>query len=58
MIDPALLEEFNAGTERAKNAYWHTTSPIAEQERTFKRRERNRRIKARSRAKARRGRAA
>lgn len=36
MIEPLLLEEYNAGIDRAKTAYWHATSPIAARERAIK----------------------
>lgn len=55
MIDPLLLEEYNAGIQRARTAYWHATSPIAEYERNVKRAERQRRSKERSRRKAKHG---
>jgi len=49
MIDPLLLEEYNAGIERARTAYWHATSPIAAYERTVRHAERKRRNKERQR---------
>ena len=60
MIDPLLLEQYNAGVERARDAYWHSTSPLAAEERAERKRERNRKYKEslRTRKKVERGRAA
>lgn len=60
MIDPVLLEQYNAGIERARDAYWLATSPVAEYERKARLSARQRRNKQRSRTKkeAQRGRAA
>lgn len=46
MIDPKLLREYNESVERAMNAYWRETSPIAEYERKLKKAEKSRRYKA------------